>query len=50
MQNLVELAPDPIAVTGSRPEVAVENSSTLKAFAVLEILVAERQADDAGAT
>lgn len=41
MQNLVELAPDPIVSDRSRLEMAVENSSTLKAFAVLEILVAE---------
>lgn len=40
MQNLAELAPEPSAADRSRLELAVENSSTLKAFAVLEMLVA----------
>ena len=40
MQNLAEPAQDPIATDRSRIEMAVENSSTLKAFAVLEILIA----------
>jgi DNA-binding IclR family transcriptional regulator len=40
MQNLAEVAPDPAAAERSRLELAVENSSTLKAFTVLEILVA----------
>ncbi|HZH08703.1 MAG TPA: IclR family transcriptional regulator [Lautropia sp.] len=39
MQSLAALAPDPVATDRSRLETAVENSSTLKAFAVLEILV-----------
>lgn len=39
MSNLAEFAPDPVASDRTRLEAAVENSSTLKAFAVLEILV-----------
>lgn len=38
MQNLVDVAPDPVSADRSRLEVAVENSSMLKAFAVLETL------------
>lgn len=38
MQNL-DIAPDPIAADRSRLELAVENSSMLKAFSVLETLV-----------
>jgi IclR family acetate operon transcriptional repressor len=41
MHNLAALAPDPTANDRSRLEMAVEHSSTLKAFAVLEILVAD---------
>ena len=40
MQNLAELAPERPVAERPRLELAVENSSTLKAFAVLEILVA----------
>jgi IclR family acetate operon transcriptional repressor len=40
MQNLAELVPEPAAADRPRLEVAAENSSTLKAFGVLEILVA----------
>ncbi len=39
MQNLADLAPDPAAADRTRLEVAVENSSMLKGFTVLEILV-----------
>ena len=40
MQNLAELAPERPVAERPRLELAVENSSTLTAFAVLEILVA----------
>ncbi|MEO6270367.1 MAG: IclR family transcriptional regulator [Lautropia sp.] len=40
MQNLAETALDPIVAERTRLEVAAENSSTLKAFALLETLVA----------
>jgi DNA-binding IclR family transcriptional regulator len=39
MHTVAELALDPIAADRSRALLAVENSSTLKAFAVLEMLV-----------
>ncbi len=39
MQNLVEIASAVAASERTRPETAAENSSTLKAFAVLECLV-----------
>lgn len=39
MQNLVDIAPVTAANERARPEAAAENSSTLKAFAVLECLV-----------